>query len=63
MTHATCISPIDGQIYAERPYNSDNDLADQLARAKTAQRDWRQRSIAQYAHASSQYDEVLALPW
>ena len=49
MTHATCISPIDGQIYAERPYTSDNDLADKLARAKTAQRDWRQRSIAERA--------------
>ncbi|SDG38908.1 Acyl-CoA reductase [Limimonas halophila] len=37
-----CISPIDGQVYAERPYASQAELDAALDRAQRAQADWRQ---------------------
>jgi acyl-CoA reductase-like NAD-dependent aldehyde dehydrogenase len=39
--HLQCISPIDGQVYAERRYASPDELEATLARAEAAQRAWR----------------------
>lgn len=39
--HLQCISPIDGQVYAERPYATPDELEAALARASKAQRAWR----------------------
>jgi acyl-CoA reductase-like NAD-dependent aldehyde dehydrogenase len=45
MSKLTCISPIDGSVYAERETQSAADIAPLLARAKDAQRDWAARPI------------------
>jgi len=38
---ATCISPVDGKVYVERPLASESEAAAALARARTAQATWR----------------------
>lgn len=41
----TCISPIDGSVYAERPVLSADDARAVVARVKAAQRTWHQRPL------------------
>ncbi len=38
---ATCISPVDGKVYVERPLASESEAMAALARARSAQKDWR----------------------
>ncbi len=38
---ATCISPVDGRVYVERPLASESEALAALARARTAQTAWR----------------------
>jgi acyl-CoA reductase-like NAD-dependent aldehyde dehydrogenase len=45
----TCISPVDGSIYAERATQSAEDAAALLDKAKAAQKDWAGRTIAERA--------------
>ncbi|TYB90121.1 aldehyde dehydrogenase family protein [Oceaniovalibus sp. ACAM 378] len=42
-----CISPVDGSVYAERPALSFNEAAVVVTRARTAQRDWAARPVAE----------------
>ncbi len=42
----TTISPIDNSVYVERPYASYEEINQTLERAKQAQKDWRQVSLA-----------------
>lgn len=42
-----CISPIDGSVYAERPVASLDEARAAIAKAKAAQKDWAQKSIAE----------------
>ncbi len=37
----SCVSPVNGQVYAERPLASDQDIAATFARARAAQKAWR----------------------
>lgn len=45
----TCISPIDGSVYAERPAAADADIRAALERARACQAAWRDTSIAERA--------------
>lgn len=40
-----CISPVDGSVYMERPLASDQEAEAALARARTAQADWRRTPL------------------
>jgi len=42
-----CISPIDGSVYAERPVMALDDVKAALARARTAQKQWAARPLAE----------------
>ncbi|MCC7017598.1 MAG: aldehyde dehydrogenase family protein [Rhodospirillales bacterium] len=41
------ISPVDGRVYVERPLASDKDIAGALARAVSAQREWKKVPVAE----------------
>lgn len=43
------ISPVDGSVYAERPYASSSTISTALVRAEDAQRDWAQASVRERA--------------
>ena len=45
-----CISPVDGEIYAERPAASAAQAAAAVDRARSAQSDWSQRSLDERIH-------------
>jgi len=47
MTTIQCISPVDGSVYAERAVLSSNDALQAVKRARDAQSEWSQRSIAE----------------
>ncbi len=63
----TCISPIDGSVYAERATLSAADAQSAVARAKTAQADWAARPLAErialvqagVANVGAMNDEVV----
>ncbi len=56
------VSPIDGQIVASRPLASGDEIAAALTRARTAQRAWRQASVADRVQAVGRMvDELLAM--
>ncbi len=42
-----CISPVDGSVYAERPVESAESAAAQVEAARTAQKDWALRPLAE----------------
>ncbi len=42
-----CISPIDGSVYVEKPLLSESEAVASVTRARSAQRDWASRSIAE----------------
>ncbi len=42
-----CITPVDGSVYVERPLASETEIAEALARARTAQAAWRQTPLAE----------------
>jgi len=44
-----CISPVDGVLYIERPVASDNDIAQALEQARSAQRDWSRLGLSERA--------------
>jgi acyl-CoA reductase-like NAD-dependent aldehyde dehydrogenase len=49
MNSIRLISPVDGSLYAERPYASSSQLEQALSSAREAQRAWRELSIEQRA--------------
>ena len=49
MNSIRLISPVDGSLYAERPYASSSQLEQALSSAREAQRGWRELSIEQRA--------------
>ena len=44
-----CISPVDGSVYAERPIAGAKDIETACARARAAQAEWRNASVAERA--------------
>jgi acyl-CoA reductase-like NAD-dependent aldehyde dehydrogenase len=53
------ISPVDGTLYAERPFADAAQIDAALTRAVTAQRDWARRSIAERAAFCTRFTEAL----
>jgi acyl-CoA reductase-like NAD-dependent aldehyde dehydrogenase len=47
MTEITCVSPVDGSIYATRPAEVAASVRAKLAKARTAQRAWAKRPLAE----------------
>ena len=47
MSELSCISPVDGSVYAERATQSAKDVGALLEEARMAQKDWAARSIAE----------------
>ena len=47
MTTITCISPVDGSVYASRPAATRDEIDGRLATARTAQRKWAARPLAE----------------
>lgn len=47
------ISPVDGSIYVERPYATENDIAATLENARKAQASWRQVPVSERARLCS----------
>ena len=45
MTKITCISPVDGSVYAEREVDSRRDIDEMLTAARAAQIQWAKQSI------------------
>lgn len=43
MTMLRTINPVDGSVFAERPFASDGDIGAAPARSIAAPRDWRRR--------------------
>ncbi len=58
MTQKT-ISPVDGSLFAEREFASNDHIDATLARAVIAQRDWARRSIAERAGYGSKFTRAL----
>jgi acyl-CoA reductase-like NAD-dependent aldehyde dehydrogenase len=58
MTQQT-ISPVDGSLYAERPFADAARIDEILARAVIAQRDWARRSISERAAFCTRFTEAL----
>ncbi len=57
-----CVSPVNGEIYAERDYSSDEVVDQTFATAAKAQGDWAALSIAQRAHyCTAAVDAMLAM--
>src|SRR5258706_7292395 len=57
-----CISPVDGRVYAERPAATQAEIESALARAGSAQRQWRRTPIADRArYCSAAVDAMLAM--
>ena len=67
MTVLTCVSPIDGSVYAERPVMTLDEAGNAVAKAKAAQRDWAARPLAErialvragVAKLGARYDVVV----
>ena len=60
-THFQIISPADGLVYAERPYQQLTEAATIADHARRAQRDWAKRPIAERArYCSAIVDALLA---
>ena len=60
-THFQIISPADGSVYAERPYNTLAEATAVAERARAAQTDWAKRSVAERArYCSAMVDALLA---
>ncbi len=45
MTMITCVSPVNGEVYAERPALSQDAAKEAVARARKAQKDWARRPL------------------
>ena len=58
-THFQIISPADGSVYAERPYHQLSEAALVTERARSAQRDWAQRSITERARYCVAFVDAL----
>ncbi|MWV11825.1 aldehyde dehydrogenase family protein [Pseudomonas sp. R-28-1W-6] len=62
MNSIRLISPVDGSLYAERPYASSSQLEQALSSAREAQRAWRELSIEQRAgYCLKAVDAMLAM--
>lgn len=62
MNSIRLISPVDGSLYAERPYASSSQLEQALTEARQAQRAWRELSIEQRAgYCLRAVDAMLAM--
>jgi acyl-CoA reductase-like NAD-dependent aldehyde dehydrogenase len=59
MTQQT-FSPVDGSLYAERPFADAARIDETLARAVAAQKDWARRSIAERAAFCTRFTEALS---
>ena len=62
MTTLTCISPIDGSVYAERPAMSLAGARAAVARARDAQRQWAARPLAERAQSPAPEPHVQGAP-
>lgn len=49
MSKQVTVSPVDGRVYAERPYATPQEIDDAVERAVTAQRRWRRVPVAERA--------------
>ena len=57
-----CISPVDGSVYAERPIAGAKDIETTCARARAAQAEWRNASVAERAeYCGRAVDAMLAM--
>ena len=45
MTKLTCISPIDGSVFAERELDSRAHIDSELVAARSAQKEWAERPV------------------
>ena len=62
MSQITCISPVDGSTYAQVDCTTDAGVADSLAKARVAQRDWSDLSITQRRdYCTAAVDAMLAM--
>ena len=58
----TCISPVDGRVFAQREPMSDLDITAAVAKARKAQRDWRATPLAERARICTAFvDAMLAM--
>ena len=58
----TCVSPVDGRIYARRPVATRKDIAATFAAARAAQVKWRRVPVAERAaYCSAAVDAMLAM--
>lgn len=49
MSAFTCVSPVNGEVFASRPFASESEIDQALAAARAAQRAWRRQSLEQRA--------------
>jgi acyl-CoA reductase-like NAD-dependent aldehyde dehydrogenase len=57
-----CVSPVNGELYAERPYAEPTEIAQVFASARAAQRDWATTSVGDRAALVSRaVDAMLAM--
>ncbi|MEZ5812203.1 MAG: aldehyde dehydrogenase family protein [Rhizobiaceae bacterium] len=60
MKKLTLISPVDGKVFVERPVDSRADIEARLAAARTAQKDWAARPLAERREIVAAGIEALA---
>ncbi len=62
MDKVTCISPVDGRVYAERPFAADADIEAAAARARAGQREWALATVSERAEVCGKaVDAMLAM--
>jgi acyl-CoA reductase-like NAD-dependent aldehyde dehydrogenase len=59
MSLFTCISPVDNNVLAARPFASDANVRDAIAAARAAQRDWRDQPIAARARLCQAFVDAM----
>ena len=60
MPKLTCVSPIDGSVYAERETDTSAAVEATLAQARKAQKDWAQRTVSERVALVAEGIEALA---
>lgn len=59
MSEIVCTSPIDGSIYAQRPTMAANVIDSAIAKARNAQKEWRNVAVKERARIVSQFKEAI----
>lgn len=59
MSAFTCVSPVNGEVFASRPFASDGEVDEAVAAARSAQRAWRRRSIDDRAALCTAFVEAM----